>query len=204
MTPALASVLARLHARMAEEERLRAELPPEDFAARRPGLMLAIGEESARLLHLLLRIRAARHALEIGTSVGYSTLWLADALRETGGRLTSLDGSADKHRQAHENLAEAGLLEGVELLTAQAPAALAGLAGPFDFVLIDCERSDYLASLEAVRPRLAPGALIAADNMTFPPSTYAGAYQQHVRGLPGWDSLLVPIGNGIELSRSPR
>ncbi len=204
MTPALASVLARLHARMAEEQRLRTELPPEEFAARRPGLMLAIGEESAWLLHLLLGLRGARHALEIGTSVGYSTLWLADALRETGGRLTSLDGSADKHRQARANLAEAGLLDGVELVTAQAPAALEGMAGPFDFVLIDCERSDYLASLEAVRPRLAPGALIAADNMTFPPSPHAGAYQQHVRGLPGWDSLLVPIGNGIELSRSPR
>jgi predicted O-methyltransferase YrrM len=200
----LREVLSRLHTRMAAEDRLRATLSPQAFAARRPELMLAIGEDSARLLHLLVRLSGARRVLEIGTSVGYSTLWLADALRQTGGRVTSLDASADKHRQAAENLAQAGLAGPVELVTAQAPAVLQRLPGPFDLVLLDCERSDYLPCFEAFRGKLAPGALVVADNMTFPPSPHAPAYQVCVRGLAGWDSVLVPIGNGIELSRRPR
>jgi predicted O-methyltransferase YrrM len=201
---ALRRVLSRLHARMAAEERLRATLKPGAFAARRPELMLAIGEATASLLHLLVLARGARRVLEIGTSVGYSTLWLADAVRQTGGRVTSLDASADKHRQAAGNLDAAGLRDRVELLTAQAPAALARLEGPFELVLLDCERPDYLPCFESFQGLLAPGALVVADNMTFPPSPHAPAYQGRVRALPGWDSLLVPIGNGIELSRKPR
>jgi predicted O-methyltransferase YrrM len=203
MTPALKTVLSRLHARIAAEEALRRTLPPDGFAARRSGLMLAVGEDTGRFLHLLLRACRAQAVLELGTSVGYSTLWLADALRGRGGRITSLDASADKHRQARENLGEAGLLESVRLVTAKAPAALRELPGPFDFVLLDCERPDYLPCFEACQAALAPGALVVADNMTTPPSPHAGRYQQHVRALAGWSSLLVPIGNGLELSRKP-
>lgn len=198
---ALDGVLERLHERMAEEARLRTELSAEAFAARRPELMLAIGEETARLLHTLALAAGATRILEIGTSVGYSTLWLADAARRTGGRVTTLDGSADKHRQAREHLAAAALPEHVELVTDLAPAALAGLAGPFDLVLLDCERHDYLPCFQAFAGKLAPGALVVADNMTFPPSPHAPAYQRHVRGLPGFESMGVPIGNGVELTR---
>jgi predicted O-methyltransferase YrrM len=203
MTPALQAVLSRLHARMAAEERLRATLSPQAFAERRPELMLAIGEESGKLLHLLVLAAGATRILEIGTSVGYSTLWLADAVRQTGGRVTTLDASADKHRQAREHLHAAGLLASVDFVTAQAPACIEALPGPFDAVLLDCERHDYRPCFEAFAPKLAPGALVVADNMTVPPSPHAPAYQAHVRGLPGWDSVLVPIGNGIELSRKP-
>lgn len=197
----LLSVLARLHARMTEEDTLRNTLPREEWLRRRPEMMLAIGEQAGRLLNLLVKTAGARALLEIGTSVGYSTLWLAEAARTTGGRVVSLDVNPAKHAQARANLAEAGLEHLVELITGDALAALATLPGPFDFVLLDAERDMYGACFEALRPRLAPGALVAADNMTFPPSPHAGPYQEQVRSTPGFASLLVPIGNGVELSR---
>jgi predicted O-methyltransferase YrrM len=163
--------------------------------------MLAVGEDTGRLLHLLVLACGARHVLEIGTSAGYSTLWLADAARQTGGRVTSVDANADKLRQARAHLEEAGLLEQVELVHGSAPGVLDALAIPFDLVLLDCERHDYVPCLEALLPRLGAGALIAADNMTFPPSPHAAAYQARIRGAPGWQSVRVPIGNGVELSR---
>ena len=79
MAPEVEAVLAELHARMAEEDELRRTLPPEEFAARRKDLMLAVGPETGRFLNLLVMTAGATRLLEIGTSVGYSTIWLAES-----------------------------------------------------------------------------------------------------------------------------
>lgn len=186
---------------MAQEDHLRESLPAEAFAARRGEMMLAIGEEAGRFLNLLIKAAGAKNLLEIGTSVGYSTLWLADAARVTHGRVITLDINPGKHTQARENLAEAGLLNRVELITGDAAESIDRLAGPWDFVLLDTLKADYIPCFEAFHPKLAAGALIAADNMVFPESQHTRAYQQRVRGSPGYQSVMVPIGNGIELSR---
>lgn len=203
MTPASEAVLARLHERAEQERQVQAAISRAEMEARIDDFMLPIGPEAGLFLNMLIKAAGARAILEIGTSVGYSTLWLADAARTVGGHVTTLDANPAKHAQARTNLEEAGLAGHVTLVAGDALAAIAEQAGPFDFVLLDVGRELYVPCLEAVRPRLRPGALIAADNMTHPPATrtLAEAYQQRVRGEPGADSVLVPIGNGVELTR---
>ena len=201
MNSKIEKVLKRLEERMEQEDRLRHSLSPEEFAGRRGSLMLAIGAEAGRFINILVKSTSSRRILEIGTSVGYSTLWLAEAARETGGKVVTIDNNPDKHAQAREHLTQAGLDGQAELITGDAVESIGSLTGAIDFVLLDCERSDYISSFDAVHPKLAPGGLVVADNMTFPASEHARAYQAHVRGTPGYRSIMLPIGNGIELSR---
>ena len=201
MNSEIEKVLKRLEQRMEQEDQLRHRLSAEEFAARRKSLMLAIGAEAGRFLNILVKSASPRRILEIGTSVGYSTLWLAEAARTVGGRVVTVDNNPDKHAQARNHLTQAGLAGQVDLVTGDAVETIVNLTGTVDFVLLDSERSDYISTFDAIQPKLSPGGLIAADNMTFPPSEYAKAYQEHVRGTPGYESIMVPIGNGIELSR---
>lgn len=203
VAPAVRRMLAVLERRSAREEAVRKSLSETEYRGRLGEFMLAIGPESGRLLHLLVKHGRCTRILELGTSVGYSTLWLAEAARATGGRVVSLDNQAGKHREAHAHLNAAGLAGRVELITADILPALARLPGPFDFVLLDYSRDQYSAALEALRPKLAPGAIVAADNMLQPLATRAQAesYRAHVAAQADLESVLVPIGNGIELTR---
>jgi predicted O-methyltransferase YrrM len=200
----LRTVLDRLELEMEREDGLRATLPAAEWQARRKDLMLAIGPEAGRFLNLLVKAASAQRVLELGTSAGYSTLWLADAVRETGGGVVTLDRNASKHAQAARNLAEAGLARYVELLTAEAAAGIRTLSGPFDFVLLDADRSAYVACFQAFSPLLRPGGLAVADNMAFPNAAETQPYRDAVRGHRDYESVAVPIGNGLELSRKLR
>ncbi|MEE8394471.1 MAG: O-methyltransferase [bacterium] len=206
MDPKIQAAFDSLQARMAREAALYAELPRAEVERRIDEFMLPIGPETGRLLNMLIKAAGCRSVLEIGTSVGYSTLWLGEAVRETGGRVVSLDANPAKHAEARELLQEAGLGEVVELVTGDALQSLARLEGPFDFVLLDVGRDLYIPCLEAFLPKLAAGGIVAADNMVSPAATQAQAqaYQARVRGIPALSSLLVPIGSGIELSRRDR
>ena len=94
---------------MEVEEPLRQTLSPEEFRARRKDLMLAIGANTGRFLYVLVKAVSARLVLEIGTSVGYSTIGLAEAAQAVGGKVITIDNNPNKHTQAGENLAMAGL-----------------------------------------------------------------------------------------------
>ena len=139
----------------------------------------------------------ARHVLRV------STIWLADAARATGGTVQSLEISPRKIDHARQQLARAGLSAFVEFHVGSALDTLPRLPGPFDFVLLDLWKDLYRACFELLHAKLAPGALVAADNMLFPPSARADAmeYQALIRAKPDMDSVLMPIGSGVELSR---
>ena len=128
MTPEVEQVLEVLHARIAEEDAQRQTLSKEELEARRPQRMLAIGEEAGRFLNLLIKAAGARHLLELGTSVGYSTIWLAEAARVNGGQVTTIDENAHKTTQAKDYLAQAGLAEVVTFLTGDALETIAAKA----------------------------------------------------------------------------
>jgi predicted O-methyltransferase YrrM len=206
MEAAVAAVLARLEARSAREESESSQLSREEFERRRDEWMLAVGRDTGSLLNLLVRLGGCRRILEVGTSVGYSTLWLAEAARATGGRVATLDNSPGKHEQARANLTETGLAGPVDLVAGDALRSVERLAGPWDFVLLDFNRGLYRKSLETLLPKLAAGAVVVADNMLRPEASVPQArqYQEWVRALPGMQSVLVPIGNGIELTRMPQ
>jgi predicted O-methyltransferase YrrM len=197
------AVFDALHERRARESELANELSREEFGARIDEFMLPVGPEAGAFLYLLAISAGASRFLELGTSVGYSTLWMAAAARRNGGHVTSLDTSANKTAQAQDNLAQAGLAERVTCHTTDALAYLAGTDERYDFVLIDIWKDMYVPSLEAVAPLLLPGGIILADNMTFPESAqqHAQAYRARVQSMTDFDSMLVPIGNGLEFSR---
>jgi predicted O-methyltransferase YrrM len=204
MREALTSVLAEYEQRAAREFELMKSLPPEELAARIDEFLISIGPQAGRLLHLLATSANARTIVELGASYGYSTLWLADAARTTGGKVHSLELSQTKVDFAREQLRRAGGLDAfVEFHVADARESLQRLPGPFDFVLVDLWKDLYCPCFELLHPRLASGALVAADNMLYPPTAqkHAAAYQKLVRSKDDMDSILLSIGNGIELSR---
>jgi predicted O-methyltransferase YrrM len=165
----------------------------------RPKRMLNITRDTGRLLWILVGAIGARRILEVGTSNAFSTIWLADAARATGGRVTTLELNPDKIALARTNLASAGLADTVDIIAGPAADTLARLPGPFDLAFLDADRPSYLTYLELVVPKLRPGGLLIADNVT----SHAGELQEYlarVKSHPRLVSVTVPIGNGEEIA----
>jgi predicted O-methyltransferase YrrM len=164
--------------------------------------LLPVGLDTGRVLNILAKSAQAKSILEVGTSYGYSTLWLAEAVRHIGGHVVSLELADYKAEHARKALARAGLGTQVTIHVGNAIEILPGLAGPFNFVLIDLWKELYVPCLELVYPKLAPHAFIAADNMLQPEAWRAEVleYQRRIRSF-DLDTILLPIGSGIELSR---
>jgi predicted O-methyltransferase YrrM len=161
--------------------------------------MLNLEPVTARLLNILVRSSGSRRVLEIGTSNGYSTIWLAAAVEERGGQVISIERSADKHHMAQENLERASLSESVELIQGEATAVVRDLAAPFHFVFFDADRWSAPDQLKILIPKMAPRAFIAADNALSHPEEIA-AYLKAVSELDGFDHLVVPVGKGLSLA----
>jgi len=119
-----------------------------------------------RLLHDLIVSRGYRTALEIGTSNGYSSLWLGLALRETGGRLITIEYEPKRAEEARRNFDKAGLGDVIDLRVADAFAEIPKIEGEFDFVFLDAWKPDYLAFWELVKDRVLPGGAFTAHNVS--------------------------------------
>ena len=167
--------------------------------AERPKRMLNITPDTGRLLWILVQAARATRILEVGTSNAYSTIWLADAARATGGHVITLERNPDKVRLARENLARAGLADRVELREGNAAETLAGLTGPFHFVFLDADRANYSAYLDLALPKLQPGGLLVADNVISHAQDLAD-YLARVKSNPALFSVTVPVGKGEEIS----
>ena len=174
----------------------------EDNDARetaRPRRMLNITRDTGRLLWVLIGATRATRILEVGTSNAFSTIWLADAARTTGGRVTTLELNPDKVALARANLATAGLAGFVDIIEGKAADTLAALPAPFDLVFLDADRPSYLTYLELVVPKLRAGGLLVADNVTSHASELQD-YLARVKSHPQLFSVTVPIGNGEEIA----
>lgn len=196
------AVLADYTARAALEEEQQRIGDPRTALAARDGYLLHVGEDAARLLHAMIVGHKSQVVVEVGTSYGYSTLFLADAARITGGRVYTLELAADKQAYAREQLARAGLAGHVEWLAGDALELLATIPASFDFVLLDVWKELYVPCLERIAPRMSRGGILAADNMLLPEMVreQAEAYRAAVARLPDVGSALLPIGQGIEVS----
>jgi predicted O-methyltransferase YrrM len=161
--------------------------------------MLNLQRATAEVLALWVRSSHRRHVLEIGTSNGYSTLWLAWAVQPASGQITSIDRSAAKHVLADANLREAGLRDAVHLVHGEGTEVIERLAGPFDAVFFDADRYSAPAQLALLLPRLAPDVLLFADNALSHPQEIAG-YLEAVKALPGFEHALVPVGKGLSVA----
>jgi predicted O-methyltransferase YrrM len=161
----------------------------------RPRLMLNITPDTGRLLWILVRLARPRRILEVGTSNGYSTIWLAEAARAVGARVVTLEMNPEKVRLARENLARAGVGEVVEVVEGPAQESLARLPGPFELVFLDADRASYLAYLEALTPKMPAGALLVADNVVSHASELVD-YVARLEAHPDFFSVTLPVGKG--------
>jgi caffeoyl-CoA O-methyltransferase len=126
---------------------------------------LAVSEEDGRFLRVLIAASGAKHALEIGGAFGYSAIWMGLALRETGGRLTTIEYDAARARLAAEHVRAAGLADIVTVIAGDAFAEIPKQQGAFDFVFLDAWKRDYKRFLDLMLPRLAPRGLFLAHNV---------------------------------------
>ena len=143
--------------------------------------------------------RGARRCLEIGTSYGYSGLWIGSAARDNGGSLITIDLEQRKSDAAAAYFADAGLTESVTLRTGPALEVLPQLKGPFDFVLNDADKENVVAYVESLIGKLSPRTVILTDNVTSH-TEVADSLLPFVREHPKFYSTLIPVGSGMEMS----
>lgn len=198
MDPKVQTVIDQLQDRIARE--MQVIESGQGFDVNK--LALAAGPETAGFLNLLIRTMGAKRIVEVGTSIGYTALWLGEAARATGGQVIGMEAIVDKHQQALHHLAQAGLTDVVEVRFGDAKAIVQELEGPIDLVFLDAWKDDYFAYFDALLPKLRVGGCIIADNITFPANFQETMrrYQDYVRSQPNVRSYLLPFGNGEEMS----
>ncbi|MBN5081871.1 O-methyltransferase [Stenotrophomonas maltophilia] len=158
--------------------------------------MLNITPDTGEFLAVLVRFGTARRVLEIGTSNGYSTLWLAEAAAAINGHVTTLEYAEDKAAMARDTFARSGLADRITLVHDDAGPWLAQAAdASIDLLFLDSDRGQYAGWWPQLRRVLRPGGLLVVDNAT----SHAGEMEP-LRTLldadPDFSTSLVPVGNG--------
>ena len=158
-----------------------------------------VGRDNAELLALLVKSCGAKRVLEVGTSNGYSTLWFARALLETGGgEVVAIEYDAGRAALAREHYQRAGL-DNITLVEGDARELIGQQHGPFDFVFLDADKPQYADYLRAVLPLVRPGGLIVGDD-TQSMRGEMPEYIELVFSHPELQSVEVPIDDGIIIS----
>lgn len=168
--------------------------------------LVALDPDKARLCYLLCRSTGAKRVVEVGTSFGVSTVYLAAAIHEnaaeTGGPGTVIgtEWEPTKVAAAHTNLERAGLGDVVEIRNGDVRDTLRDVGGPVDFVLMDIWVPMARPALELLMPQLSPGAVVLADNVT----SFRGEYRDYLNLVRaphgGFASTTLPYKGGVELS----
>jgi predicted O-methyltransferase YrrM len=190
MEATLRSLLAEL-----EEEGRR----NDEHEQERSKKMLNLEPDTARLLSIFVLSGRRTRLLEIGTSNGYSTIWLAWAARVVGGSVITID--RDEHKQvlADTNLRRAGLRDLVNFMYGDATQIVTNIAGPFDFVFFDADRLSAPAQLALLIPKLTPDVLVLADNVLSHPHEIAD-YLTAIEALPEFEHMILPVGKGLSIA----
>ncbi|MBI1989407.1 MAG: class I SAM-dependent methyltransferase [Betaproteobacteria bacterium] len=163
---------------------------------------LSVPETDGRLLRMLVESIGAKHVVEIGTSTGYSGLWLLIALMKTSGRLTTYEIDRGRHDAARANFERAGVLKLATLVLGDAHAEVAKLKDVVDLAFIDADKEGYLDYLRKLSPLVRPGGLIVAHNMASPPPD--PRYVDAVTASPAYDTIFLNMhdaGVGVTLKK---
>ena len=156
--------------------------------------------QTAELISLLIRASDARCVLELGTSNGYSTIWLADAVQDTGGELTSVEIDPARTELARENLRRLELADRVELRTEDAQLTLTRSdAARWDFVFLDAERAAYPSYVPDLVRVLAPGGVLAVDNV-ISHQHELHTFTDLIEARGDLTQAVVPVGAGLRLA----
>ena len=165
---------------------------------------LAVSEEDGRFLRVMVATTRSQHALEIGAANGYSAIWIGLGLRETGGRLTSIEYDHGRAQQAADNVRKAGLSDIVRVVEGDAFKEIPKLAGTVDFVFLDAWKRDYRRFFDLVLPHLDRGGLFLAHNVVNKRSEM-GDFLAAIDGNPNLlTAIVTPSGEGISVSYKKR
>jgi predicted O-methyltransferase YrrM len=170
-----------------------------------------IGPLAGRLLYAIAKLHRAKRILEAGTAIGYSTIWLARATAEWGGRITTIEGDPARAEEARRNLKEAEVAERAEVVVGEALEVLDGLEGPFDLCFLDIDKASYLPFTKQVLPKLEPGGVLLADNVLWHGDVARADAQdettQAIREFNLWvmthpqlETVIIPLRDGLSLS----
>ena len=161
---------------------------------------LSVSEEDGRFLRVTVVSCGARRTLEIGGAYGYSAIWIGLGLRETGGRLTSIEYDPARAKIAADNIRRAGLSDVVTVISGDAFQQIPKLEGPFDFVFLDAWKRDYKRFLDLVLPRMPPRGVFVAHNVVNKRAEM-GDFLDAISKSPELVSTIVsPSGEGMSVS----
>ncbi|MFC2129765.1 O-methyltransferase, partial [Bacteroidota bacterium] len=156
----------------------------------------------AKMLYDLIIKGNYKSALEIGTSTGYSGIYIAWALSKTGGKLITIDNDEERHKTALKNFKEAGLTEYIDARLADAHVLVKEIEGPFDFVFSDADKNWYKNYFNDVDPKLIVGGCYTTHNISQYSRRGSGStsYYDYVCSLKHFESSLNTDGNGLLIS----
>jgi predicted O-methyltransferase YrrM len=162
--------------------------------------LLAVSEEDGRFLRLMVASKKAQHALEIGGASGYSAIWIGMGLRETGGRLVTIEYDPVRAKELAENIKRTGLSDIVQVLAGDAFQQIPKVPGTFDFVFLDAWKKDYKRFFDMVFPRLDKGGLFLAHNVVNKKSEM-GDFLDAIQKQPSvWTTIVSPSGEGMSVT----
>ena len=170
-----------------------------DIKARDTG-QLAVSEEDGRFLRVMIAARGAKRVLEIGGASGYSAIWMGLGVRDTGGRVVTIEYDAARAKELSENVRRAGLTDVVQVVAGDAFQQIPKLGGTFDFVFLDAWKKDYKRFFDLVYPRLDKGGLFLAHNVVNKRNEM-GDFLDAVQKHPSlWTTIVSPSSEGISVS----
>lgn len=161
--------------------------------------------KDGEFLNLLVKATQAKNVLEIGTSNGYSAIWICLGLEETGGKMTTIDIDPQRVKEAKENLRKAGLAHRVTLLEGDAHKVVETLPGPFDFIFLDADKGNEMDYFNKLFPKLQPGGVIVVHNaIRF--QNQMKPYLDHVRQHPQLNTVILSLtmDDGLAVSYKKR
>jgi caffeoyl-CoA O-methyltransferase len=161
--------------------------------------MLAVSEEDGRFLRLMVASNRAKKALEIGGASGYSAIWIGMGLRETGGKLVTIEYDAGRARELAENIKRAGMTDVVQVVAGDAFQQIPKVPGTFDFVFLDAWKKDYKRFFDMVYPRLDKGGLFLAHNVVNKRSEM-GDFLDAIQKPSLWTTIVSPSGEGMSVT----
>lgn len=160
---------------------------------------LNVPYEDGQVLHDLIVKNKYKSALEIGTSTGHSTIWIAWAMSKTGGKLVTIEIDEERRKEALDNLKAVGLSEFVDSRLADAHELVKSIQGPFDFVFSDADKGWYTQYFKDVEPKLSVGGCFTAHNVN---NNFGGIreFMEYVRNQKNFDTSLAGVDQGISVS----
>jgi predicted O-methyltransferase YrrM len=174
-----------------------------DIYANQRGGSMSVPEDDGRILRVLAESLGAKHVVELGTSVGYSSIWLGLGLQRTGGKLTTFEIDAGRAAKARENFKRAGMDQIITLVFGDAHETVKQLKDPIDLMFLDADKEGYIDYLNKLLPLVRPGGLIVAHNINQRQAD--PAYVKAITTNPNLETLFLNLEtSGISVTMKKR